>query len=223
MTPERTPARRRRGEHVAIRHLWRGDVRFATGAIVVDDAEELTVLWVPPGAPVWAPAVPGQGRRYRTALLRSLLEPVGSLAEREWFGGGALHLIRSEVAHAIVAMWTAAGELAGWYVNLQAPVRRSPTGFDTMDQVLDLVVLPDLTTWWWKDEDELELAVELGVFTREEAGAIRSEGERVAALIDSGTPPFDPAWADWTPDPAWGRPELPDGWQSPDRRGNPGP
>ena len=139
------------------------------------------------------------------------------------FGGGALHLIRSEVAHAIVAMWTAAGELAGWYVNLQAPVRRSPTGFDTMDQVLDLVVLPDLTTWWWKDEDELDLAVELGVFTREEAGAIRAEGERVAALIDSGTPPFDPAWADWTPDPAWGRPELPDGWRSPDGRGTPGP
>ena len=70
------------------------------------------------------------------------------------------------------------GEFAGWYVNLQEPLRRSPLGFETDDLVLDIRIQPD-GSWAWKDEDELEEAVRLGRFTEDEAQAIRAEGERV--------------------------------------------
>ena len=42
------------------------------------------------------------------------------------------------------------------------------------------VVSPD-GEWRWKDEDELEEAVELGIWTQAEADEIRAEGERVIA------------------------------------------
>jgi hypothetical protein len=40
----------------------------------------------------------------------------------------------------------AAGAFAGWYVNLQESLRRTGSGFDTVDLVLDLVVAPRVTT-----------------------------------------------------------------------------
>lgn len=49
----------------------------------------------------------------------------------------------------INAFFTAAG-LRNWYVNFEHTTRRTESGFDTFDLVID----PDLSTWTWKDEDE---------------------------------------------------------------------
>jgi predicted RNA-binding protein associated with RNAse of E/G family len=43
---------------------------------------------------------------------------------------------------------------------------------------LDVVIDPD-ETWHWKDEDDFAEAQQLGVFTPEQAAAVRQEGERV--------------------------------------------
>lgn len=124
-----------------------------------------------------------------------------------------LQLSRPGAAHSIHAWWAdGSDDLAGWYVNLQQPLRRTRLGFDTRDDLLDIVVEPDLSSWYWKDEDDLAEAERIGLLSAEEAAAIHAEGERVIGLIDKGTPPFDPAWADWRPDPAWRVPELPAGW-----------
>jgi hypothetical protein len=93
-----------------------------------------------------------------------------------------------------------------WYVNLQEPLRRTPLGFDTCDQLLDLVRTRD-GKWRWKDERELGAAVERGFLSNEEAAAIRAEGERVIAAD-----PFPTGWEDWRPDPSWPAPALPPGW-----------
>jgi len=93
----------------------------------------------------------------------------------------------------------ATGEFLGHYVNLQAPLRRTPLGYDSGDHVLDIVVAPD-GAWRWKDEDEFAEAIQLEHFTPSEAAEVRAEGERVIAGLPSLLPT---GWETWRPDPAW--------------------
>jgi predicted RNA-binding protein associated with RNAse of E/G family len=101
----------------------------------------------------------------------------------------------------------ASGNFIGYYINLQDPVRRSPFGFDSMDHVLDIVIKPDLN-WCWKDEDELRTAVEVGIFSASEARAIRANGERAIAAIDTL---FPTGWEKRTPEPRLLSLQLPAG------------
>jgi predicted RNA-binding protein associated with RNAse of E/G family len=116
------------------------------------------------------------------------------------------------VAHAIHLWWRPPDwRFGGWYINLQEPIRPTPLGFDFMDHVLDVVIDPDLS-WRWKDEEELEEAVRLGLLSRQEAASIRAEGERVIAQLEAREPPFCDGWERWQPDPAWPIPGLAAGW-----------
>ncbi len=100
-----------------------------------------------------------------------------------------------------------------WYVHLQEPLRRTKIGFDTMDQMLDIVISPDCSSWYWKDEDEFNEAVAIGVYSPEQAHSIRAEGERVIGLLNANASPFCDGWADWTPPMEWGIPNFPAGWE----------
>jgi hypothetical protein len=80
------------------------------------------------------------------------------------------------------------------------------------DQELDIVIRPDRSAWHWKDEAAFEDMVAAGLFSAEEARAIRAEGERVIRKMQAGEPPFCDGWEDWRPPPEWGLPELPSGW-----------
>ena len=84
------------------------------------------------------------------------------------------------------------GAFEHWYVNFEQPLRRSPVGFDTFDEKLDLIVQPD-GRYVWKDEDELEQAAALGLV---DAAAVRAEAARVLEEW-----PFPTGWEDWRPDP----------------------
>ena len=89
-------------------------------------------------------------------------------------------LVLPGAAHAVYVMWEAGQtKLKCWYIDLQEPLRRTAIGFDTNDHLLDIVISADRSVWRMKDEDEFEEAVRLGVFSQEEAQAIRAEGERV--------------------------------------------
>ena len=65
-----------------------------------------------------------------------------------------------------------------------------------------------------RTRQELAEAVEVGLFTSEQARAIRAEGECVIARVESWSPPFDEGWEHWRPDPDWPLPSLPEGWES---------
>ena len=199
-------ASRRLGDRLKsalFRSVYRGRVRWVMPHVIVDETPELAVLYVPPGT---------RGRRPH----RPFIDDPSQLhtlrwnhVEHIWTGSHALRLLRPGAAHCLYLFWAEDDwAFQGWYVNLQAPFRRTPCCFDTRDHALDVVVEPD-GTWRWKDEEHLELATHLGAFTEEEATEIRAEGERVIAAW-----PFPTGWEGWRPGPAWPAPSLPDGWDA---------
>jgi len=100
--------------------------------------------------------------------------------------------------------FTDAGVFDRWYVNFERYLGSSPRAYDCVDHKLDLIVRPgDLLEW--KDEHELEEAARLGLV---DAEAIRRDAELILAER-----PWPTGWESYRPDPAWGVPELPDGWE----------
>lgn len=192
------------GQRVVLREVWRGRVWAALPATVVEDRPGQSVFFVPAGARTKY-AVDGAGRQLR--LYTDRWELADHLATRS-----ALSFSWPHRRHAVLGLWEAGWEFAGWYINVETPLRRTELGLDFVDHAIDVLVPPDRSTWTWKDEEELEEAVRRGIWSAEEAAAFRAEAERAARRLLAGEPPFDRDWASWRPDPAWGVPELPPGW-----------
>jgi predicted RNA-binding protein associated with RNAse of E/G family len=158
----------------------------------VDD-DDVTVVW-------WT-----AGTTYRIAQfddrlsgLKVLADGEWAMEEKTWWGGPAIHVIPASAPYSLWPYRTADGEHVAWYCNLQEPLRRTPHGFDTNDWTLDVVASPDLSSWQWKDEDELEEGIRVGLYSVNEAQRIRAAGADVIALIESKAPIFD-EWKDWEP------------------------
>lgn len=179
------------------------------GFTVVVDDPDLIALFIAPGWPTMRrTGVRGAGPRGRM-----LVKPDGGHALSPWVENEALMLYRPGEAHSVSLYWSAADHVfREWYVNLEEPWQRTPIGFDSRDNLLDIVVAPDLATWKWKDEDELAWAVSSGRHTADEAAAFRREGERALSGLLRRAYPFDRDWPSWTPDPRWSAPDLPAGW-----------
>jgi Protein of unknown function (DUF402) len=143
--------------------------------------------------------------RQRSSLEERYTKPL-SVIERPRTGDGVLILGRPGRAHSIWLFWES-WRFAGWYVQLEEPWRPSRFGFDTTDHPLDIWVESD-GTWQWRDEHELNVAVELGFFDAEQAAAFRAEGERVITEW-----PFPTGWEDWRADPSWPVPSANDEWE----------
>ena len=202
--------------------------------IVVKDLGDLVVLYEPENTPLarWEIEdqryVPDTGRTKGRSL--RLLYPSRSYdvtlmfegeGEPPWFydslfgptglqaGWRANH---DDLQNSVHNLNKGPGTFRGWYVNMETPVARRSYGFDTADLTLDVIVRPD-RSWYWKDEDELQLAVSKGACSEEFAGQIRAAGEEVVKLIESAASPFDDEWTSWVPGPNMEIEEIPDGWQ----------
>jgi hypothetical protein len=173
----------------------------AIPVVVVSDEPGLLAVYIPAGAPFgfndseW-PYAPHPWRRYGA-----------------WQGHGAVMLHRPADAYGVFVFWEGESRrFARWYLNLQAPFRRTKIGFDSLDHTLDLWST-DGRTWHVKDEEVFEQRVADGYFTADEGAAIRAEAERFLYDIRTNGPWWDEAWADWRPDPLWPVPRLPPGWE----------
>jgi hypothetical protein len=134
--------------------------------------------------------------------------------EGTWDRWRVLILKQPQGQHAISLFWSdETNELEFFYIDLTSPLRRTAAGFDVVENGLDVVVKPDVSEWHWKDEDELEWAVENGIFTRAEATELYAEGERAVERLRSERERFD-RWREWRPDPSWPIAALPQGWGS---------
>ena len=195
------------GDHVVVRHVLHGRPLWAWPLVVVRDDPELIAFYLAEGTR--SLNVPGP----RSEVVKTIAGDF-ECVEKTWEHTNVLQLTPPDAAHAVYVFWSAAtGDFLAWYINLQQPLQRTAIGFDTCDQALDVIVFPDLT-WQWKDEDEFAEMQEYGLITADEAAAIRAEGERVIADLEARRPPFCDDWPSWRPDPAWGLPSVPDGWES---------
>lgn len=175
---------------------------------VVRDDDDVTVVYLRPGT-VFKMAV----GTTRPAQERDAIGFDGRHYDAVWRAMDALILYRPGDAHSVWRYQRADTQiLKMWYVNLEDPWTRTTRGFDSRDHLLDVIVAPDLSSWSWKDEDEMEREVAAGRLSAAEVAAYRAEGERAARRITRREPPFDQDWAAWRPDPAWPVPMLSPGW-----------
>jgi uncharacterized protein len=190
-------------EHCLFRFVWPWRVFSAKPVTVVEHREDRVVLWLAPKTSTMAP--PG----FHVSIPELA---AGSWAHSDWrWFGGRLMIWQPGDSHSVYVSWSDKGEFLGWYVNLEDPWREAPLGFDSTDHLLDIWVDPD-RSWRWKDEDHLAEAVEVGLFSAEQAEEFRAEGERAIERVEAWISPFDEGWEDWRPNPTWPLPSIPDGW-----------
>lgn len=193
------------GDLVVRREVWQGRVWLANPLYVVEDTEDLLVLYQPEGSP-WGF---GAGDDWPTPSGRHPYD-----GKAAWVGEGPLGLHRPGDPYAVWCWWRPDRQFMGWYVNLQAPLRRTPIGVDSLDLELDLLVSPSFEVFL-KDEAQVDVSAALGRFSAATATAIHDLGATVKAQIESGDRWWDDGWRDWTP-PAELRipPRLAPGWES---------
>jgi hypothetical protein len=195
------------GDVIVLRGVWHHKIRFAGAVIIVQDTSQLIAMYWQAGTPNRIPA--------KRPAPRDLLSNELDIIPSQWTDTDVLMLVTPCASHAIYVMWeTGQKKLRCWYVDLQEPLRRTSLGFDTMDQLLDVVIYPDQSAWQWKDEDEFEEAIAIGVYSAEEAQAIRAEGEKVIRQFLAGQSPFCDGWENWSPPAEWDIPDMPEGWDN---------
>jgi hypothetical protein len=194
------------GENILMRGVWHRRLWFACPVTIVQDTHDLIAVY-------WRANTPNKIPTKRITYKELLAEEQISLIDSKWVTTDVLMLCRPNSAHGILVMWeTGHIRFNCWYVNLQQALCRTPLGFDTMDHLLDIVVAPDLSRWYWKDEDEFSEAVEHGVYSLIEAKAIREEGECVVKTIQDYDSLFLQGWEKWRPPSDWQIPEVPMNW-----------
>lgn len=206
--------RRSRGDPVLLRYVNDGRVSRVLPMNVVADDERATQLFIRAGTRTLTRCEPDGSPIPRSLPYAERFARPWVLCPGTWGGAHVLMLAPAGAAASMWAFWDEEWDFQGLYVNLQEPLRRTRFGFDTSDHVLDVVVEPD-HSWTWKDEDELAEAIRLGRFTPQEAADVRREGERIVALLEARSWPFDRDWADWRPGPSWPQPELVAGCEVP--------
>ena len=196
------------GQPIVLREKWQDKILSVRPEIVVQDTPDLMAFYMPEGT-IWKRAraldgTPASGKeRFRLAWM---------LTDEKWGGNDRLRLSIPGAHYSVLIFWTSGDWLVlRWYINLEEPLRRTELGFDYNDLLLDIIAVPDLTKWYWRDEDELEEAVSLGIISSARADTLRSEGEKAIAWLQSGKSPFN-GWEKWHPDPSWQIPTLPEGW-----------
>ncbi|MCP4542149.1 MAG: DUF402 domain-containing protein [Chloroflexi bacterium] len=196
------------GDPIVFRGVWRQKLWWALPVTVVQDSPNLIALYWRAGNPDKIPR-----EKLTPQELLSIEKP--DLVDKVWKETDVLMLYTPGAAHAVYVMWeTGHTEIRCWYIDLQNPLHRTSIGFNTRDHVFDAVISSDRSEWWWKDEDEFAEAVAIGLFSTEEARAIRTEGERVIELVRADQPPFCDGWEMWRPPTEWGIPDFPANWDN---------
>ncbi len=182
------------------REIFRGAPWCAMPVVVVEDTPRLLVTYLPEQAPFAFPPS-ADGRPHPWA------------GKRRWRGNGVLMLRRPGEAVSVWHFWDGPRRrFSGWYLNLEEPIRRTATGYDTADLELDIWI-PAGEAWRFKDEDLLEERVRAGRYTTAQRDASLALGDELGAKLDRGERWWDERWAGFEPDPAWRAPSFPDGWE----------
>jgi hypothetical protein len=197
---------------------FRGDrVREVRPVTVIEDGPAGLVVWLAPQTPMIRSTL-ADGRRFADAPLDERFTTPVARRPGVWGGTGIVMIVPPSAAYSVWLFWNAAGKFLGWYGNLEDRHVRWAGGVDTADQHLDVWVSPDRECEW-RDEDEFSVAIGLPDYWSEgHVPGIRAVGEELMERAQAAEPPFDGSWTDFTPDPSWPVPDLPDNWDTPRHR-----
>lgn len=194
------------GQVIVIREIWKNKIYSATPVRVVRDTIDWSALYLPPRTPcLWPHTREGASIR--------IPQDDWILDGGAWTSSDVLFLVQPGSGYTAVGFWDDDYNFHSWKINIEEPMRRTSLGFDYMDQLLDIVVSADRSTWRWKDEEEVHYAQAQGILSAEQVRVIYQCGERAIQAIQANKPPFDGGWENWEPDPDWRAPlEMPKGW-----------
>jgi hypothetical protein len=193
----------RPGDEIEMREVWDGRTWEVRCGFVIEDTPDVVALYTPPSAPAITAVAP-DGKRLRLPPPEWAMAEVTVPPNRRFV---AVHPWGEE--HSVLVIFDGEWKQVCWYINLESNSRRTPLGLEYEEHVLDVVVQPDLSSWRWKDEDEMAEAVQRGLFTEEQAAQYRSDGERALEWLLARRPPYDRPWEEWRPPDGWGSPRLP--------------
>jgi len=194
------------GESATLRGVG-SKVFWAFPTIIVQDTPDLIALYMPTG-------VHGKNVDHKPATSELFSANTINIIDCQWQRTDVLMLIVPGEGFSTYLMWeTGTKNIDCWYVNLQEPVRRTSIGFDTKDNMLDVVISPDMTTWHWKDDREFVESQKVSFYSDEKAREIRAEGERAIQLITNDRRSFYKQWEKWQANPEWEIPKLSPHWQ----------
>lgn len=196
------------GDHIEVRLVRpTGEVLARLPQTVVEDRGDRIVGWLAEGTEVqWWALEDGSDPRSLPPTERFSASIVS--ARRVWTGTNVLRVLPVDDGYSVLHFWDADRTFLSWYINFERPKRRRPFGLETVDLVLDLVVLPD-RTHYWKDEDEILPAIEAGWLTNEEVEHARCIGECIVSDFDTWLEGIGD-WRFFRPDPGWPVPPLSD-------------
>lgn len=195
------------GQGIIMREVWRNKVYSIFPVRIVQDMSSWTAMCLPPQTIALYPHT-WAGKPIR------IPEDDWILQGGPWTGGDVLYLVQPGLGYTAIGSWTDDHIFKGWKIDLVEPVRRTSLGFDYMDQLLDIIVSADRSTWHWKDKDEVQEAQARGIFTAEQVSDLYRRGERAIRSIQAQEPPFDRDWEHWRSNPACqALLDLPPGWE----------
>ena len=174
--------------------MWRsrpdGDVGYVIGCRVLLDQDDVAAVVQPTGSPIMRRNAQRGGPNGRSFIPGTW---DGTRLASRWERPPTVRLHPIGRPYSVMRTWRVDEDrFDGWYVNLE---QRTPVGFDSRDDVLDVTVSSDLTKSRLKDVDELEFTVEVGMFTPAEATSIREAADIAIAHISERRWPFvDSAW-----------------------------
>lgn len=183
----------REGDFILRQEILDGREWIAYPVRVVADTADVLAVYLAQGTPL----------RFGDGAFRWGTHPWARL-EPHWKSEGVLQVQRPGDAYA-VWMFREQGRHSGCYVNFQAPFRRTRHGIATLDHELDLWIPADGGAHRWKDAEEFAHMAASGLFTADEAAAVRAQAREVEALVTAGAPWWEP-WTGWTAPARWSAP-----------------
>jgi predicted RNA-binding protein associated with RNAse of E/G family len=183
------------GENIEIREVLRDKVWTIRPVTVIEDTDENLVSYLAPGTLIDYPVDVEHGAKCFSMWLSGDWE----LRKKLFKPPGLLRIAPQGEPFEVFASVLSEGGISSWYVNFQEPLRRTPQGFDTMDQTIDLVVASDFSSWQRRDEDELELATSMGVYSQADARRLRDNCASVEQSLKVGIVPWNRSWSNWMP------------------------
>ena len=203
------------GDPVVFRGIYNDRVSYIQSAVIVQDRPDEVALVIMPGAECAAPEGYINGKHGESGHWDRWGEyEKGNWTMQPylWRTNRLLMLVRPDEYYSSYYFWQAdTSQFLCYYINFQLPLRRTRLGFDSFDLDLDIIIEPNFE-WRWKDVEEYQKGIQLGILRPEWIREIDSSKADVFEKLEKRRYPFDGSWLDWKPDPAWIPPTLPEGW-----------